>query len=168
MKSTHVDFLTSIWAIDIADKFPAAQVIATDLSPIQPQWVPPNLRFQVDDCETGWTFEQRFDLIHMRNLSGSIADWPQLVRAAYDNLKPGSYFEVVDWETRSQTDDDSLAANSNLFKWQDDVNSAASKFGRQMNTASKLKGWVTDAGFIEVQEEVLKVSPAVARMGVHH
>ncbi|KAK5081461.1 hypothetical protein LTR70_010536 [Exophiala xenobiotica] len=148
---------TGIWAIDMADKFPGAQVIATDLSPIQPQWVPPNLHFRVDDCETGWDFNQSFDLVHMRNLGGSIADWPQLVKAAYENLKPGSYLEVVDWETQSQTDDDSVSRDSNLFKWQNDVNSAAIKSGREMNTASKLKGWVTDAGFIEVREEVLKV-----------
>jgi ubiquinone/menaquinone biosynthesis C-methylase UbiE len=29
---------TGIWAIDIADQFPEAQVIGTDLSPIQPKW----------------------------------------------------------------------------------------------------------------------------------
>lgn len=33
---------TGIWAIDMADKFPMANVIGTDLSPIQPSWVPPN------------------------------------------------------------------------------------------------------------------------------
>jgi ubiquinone/menaquinone biosynthesis C-methylase UbiE len=29
---------TGIWAIDIADQFPEAEVIGTDLSPIQPSW----------------------------------------------------------------------------------------------------------------------------------
>jgi methylase of polypeptide subunit release factors len=29
---------TGIWAIDIADQFPEAEVIGTDLSPIQPKW----------------------------------------------------------------------------------------------------------------------------------
>ena len=146
----------------MADKFPGAQVIATDLSPIQPQWVPPNLHFQIDDCETDWNFNQRFDFIHMRNLGGTIANWPKLIKATFDNLKPGSFLEVVDWETRSQADDNSMSHDSNFFKWQNDVNSAAVKLGREMNMASKLKGWVSDVGFIEVQEEVLKVSPAVA------
>jgi len=27
---------TGIWAIDVADRYPAAHVIATDLSPVQP------------------------------------------------------------------------------------------------------------------------------------
>jgi 2-polyprenyl-3-methyl-5-hydroxy-6-metoxy-1,4-benzoquinol methylase len=29
---------TGIWAIDMADQFPEAEVIGTDLSPIQPRW----------------------------------------------------------------------------------------------------------------------------------
>ena len=90
---------TGVLAIDLADKFPSARVIATDLSPIQSQYVSPNLEFQVDDCESEWTFGQPFDFVHMRILSGSIADWPKLMRSAYKNLKPGGYLEVVDWET---------------------------------------------------------------------
>ncbi|KAL1987708.1 hypothetical protein VTN96DRAFT_2548 [Rasamsonia emersonii] len=31
---------TGIWAIQFADEHPSAQVIGTDLSPIQPKWVP--------------------------------------------------------------------------------------------------------------------------------
>lgn len=33
---------TGIWAIEMADMFPNAEVIGTDLSPIQPDWVPSN------------------------------------------------------------------------------------------------------------------------------
>lgn len=29
---------------DFADEYPEAEVIGTDISPIQPSWVPPNLR----------------------------------------------------------------------------------------------------------------------------
>lgn len=47
---------TGVWAIDVADKYPAAQVIGFDLSPIQPAWVPPNCRFIVDDAELEWMF----------------------------------------------------------------------------------------------------------------
>ncbi len=40
---------TGRWAIEMADEFPEAQVIGTDLSPIQASFVPPNLRFEIDD-----------------------------------------------------------------------------------------------------------------------
>ena len=46
---------TGTWTTDIADRFPGSEVIGTDLSPIQPDWMPPNLRFYGDDVEGGWT-----------------------------------------------------------------------------------------------------------------
>lgn len=42
---------TGIWAIDFADEFPSCEVIGTDLSPIQPSSVPPNLSFY---GKSGW------------------------------------------------------------------------------------------------------------------
>jgi hypothetical protein len=35
----------------VGDQFPAANILGVDLSPIQPEWVPPNVRFMVDDVE---------------------------------------------------------------------------------------------------------------------
>jgi SAM-dependent methyltransferase len=40
---------TGEWAIEIGDRFPRSQVTATDLSPIQPAEVPPNVTFYVED-----------------------------------------------------------------------------------------------------------------------
>jgi hypothetical protein len=40
--------------MDMADEYPACQVIGTDLSPVQPIWVPPNCKFEVDDFELEW------------------------------------------------------------------------------------------------------------------
>lgn len=45
---------TGIWAIEMADLHPACQVIGSDLSPVQPTWVPPNCKFEVDDFELDW------------------------------------------------------------------------------------------------------------------
>ena len=62
---------------DFADQFPDCQVTGTDLSPTQPEIVPPNLQFEVDDCCSPWVFTpSSFDLIHIRCLYGSVADWP--------------------------------------------------------------------------------------------
>lgn len=80
---------TGIWAMDFADEHPESQVIGVDLSPIQPQVVPPNLQFQVDDVEEPWIYSQKFDLIHARSMIGSLADWPKLLAQAYENLAPG-------------------------------------------------------------------------------
>ena len=45
---------TGIWAMDMADQYPHCEMIGTDLSPVQPSWVPPNLQFEVDDFELQW------------------------------------------------------------------------------------------------------------------
>ena len=45
---------TGIWAIDVADSYPSAIVTGTDLSPTQPSWVPPNVRFEIDDFKDEW------------------------------------------------------------------------------------------------------------------
>jgi ubiquinone/menaquinone biosynthesis C-methylase UbiE len=75
---------TGIWAIDFADEFPNTAVLGTDLSPIQPSLVPPNCRFEVDDCEDDWIYpENYFDYIHIRTLFGSIKDWKTLYARAY-------------------------------------------------------------------------------------
>ena len=67
---------TGIWALDFADEHPEAEVIGSDLSPIQPDWVPPNCKFYVDDVESEWTFgpHEAFDFIHGRTMCGSIVN----------------------------------------------------------------------------------------------
>src|SRR5436305_513470 len=84
---------TGIWALDFADEFPSAVVIGTDLSPIQPRWVPPNCKFVVDDAESDWLYksDEAFDFIHGRALGGSIADWGRFHRQVYAHLKPGGW-----------------------------------------------------------------------------
>ena len=68
----------------IYSQHPEAKVIANDISPIQPNWVPQNLTFEVDDVEEEWMYAPEFfDYIHLRSLSGSIQNWPDLLGNAY-------------------------------------------------------------------------------------
>ncbi|GKU09410.1 unnamed protein product [Fusarium langsethiae] len=85
---------TGIWALDYADEHPAAQIIGVDLSPIQPSFVPPNLRFIIDDIEEEWQYSSRFDYIHSRMMNSSVADWASYAAKIYDNLAPGGYAEL--------------------------------------------------------------------------
>ena len=43
-----------LWCIDMAEEHPNAQVLGIDLSPVQPEWVPPNCTFEVDDFDLEW------------------------------------------------------------------------------------------------------------------
>ena len=73
---------TGIWAVEMGDKHPDASITGVDISPIQPNWVPPCVKFEIDDLEDQWTWrENSYDLIHSSQmLSGSIR-------------KPQRYFE---------------------------------------------------------------------------
>lgn len=69
---------------DFAGQFPSAEVIGTDILPSQPSFVPPNLKFELDDAQLEWTYQQNsFDYIHLRCLLGAIQDWAHLYREIY-------------------------------------------------------------------------------------
>lgn len=76
---------TGIWAIQMGDQYPESTVIGTDLSPIQPSWVPENVHFEIDDVEDKeWTWpDNHFDYIHSRFMVASISSWPRLIRKAF-------------------------------------------------------------------------------------
>ncbi|KAJ0311269.1 hypothetical protein COL516b_001975 [Colletotrichum fioriniae] len=50
-------------------------ITGIDLSPIQPSWVPPNVKFEVDDVESPWVGSKKYNFIFSRYMAGSIADW---------------------------------------------------------------------------------------------
>ena len=76
---------TGVWAFNIADLFPEAAVVGVDLSVIQPPWMPPNVRFYVDDVEANWTYREGFDVIYSQSmLAGSIADKVKYFEQAYE------------------------------------------------------------------------------------
>jgi trans-aconitate methyltransferase len=148
---------TGIWAIEVADKFPSANVIAIDLSPIQPHLVPPNLNFQIDDCESDWNFHQKFDFIHIRNMSGSIADWPRLFKQAFEQLNPGGWIEASNIEAWGQSYNNSIPKDSAAVQWQENLRAAATAFGRELNIGPDLYRLVSSAGFVDVKEDLHKV-----------
>lgn len=85
---------TGIWAINFADSNPQAEVYGSDISCIQPNWMPSNLSFVIEDFNQSWTWgEDRFDYIHLKNLAGNVADWPHLFGQAFKCLRPGGYLE---------------------------------------------------------------------------
>jgi SAM-dependent methyltransferase len=154
---------TGIWAIDFADEFPSAKVIGTDLSPMQPWWVPPNCTFYVDDSDNEWTFQpdEAFDYIHGRAMGGSIKDWDVLYREIYKHLKPGGYVEIQEYETWIQQNDETKETPQYLMKWQAGVNEAASKFGKPMFVARDHKKNMIAAGFVDVEDIAHKVISAM-------
>ncbi|KAI0478381.1 S-adenosyl-L-methionine-dependent methyltransferase [Xylariaceae sp. FL0804] len=106
---------TGIWAIDLADKYPNAEIIGTDLSPTQPLWTPPNLRFEIDDCTLSWTWPANtFDFINGRYLFGGIKDWDHYYREAFRTLKPGGWMQTWECDCQFFSDDGTVPADSSM------------------------------------------------------
>lgn len=146
---------TGIWAMEFADEFPSVSVIANDLSPIQPGWVPPNIQFEIDDAEDDWTYKQPFDYIHIRNMGASIADWQRLCSQAMQHLKPGGWIEIQEHAIQMHSEDGEVPPN--MADWLEKMEDAARSFGKEMNIAKEVKGYLEIAGFEDVREDIYKV-----------
>ncbi|KAI1305046.1 S-adenosyl-L-methionine-dependent methyltransferase [Xylaria venustula] len=147
---------TGAWAIEFAVQNPGSDVLGTDLSPIQPEYVPPNCRFEIDDVEDEWLFSTKFDYIHARHMVGSISDFPKLFKSVYDNLNPGGWVEMQDYYVKLQSIDGTLDGTV-LQRWNNMLNHALSFTGRSGLNAIKYKRWMREAGFEQIREEVFAV-----------
>ncbi|KAH8712012.1 methyltransferase [Phaeosphaeriaceae sp. PMI808] len=150
---------TGIWAIDFADEHPGSEVVGTDLSPIQPTWVPPNAKFYIDDAESEWIYgpNERFDFIHCRTMSGSISDWDKLIQQCYTHVVPGGWVEFQEPLALCESDDGTLERAENLMKWQSLCGEAAASFKKDILVGDTIKARMEAAGFIDVHEKVVKV-----------
>ncbi|KAK1719499.1 S-adenosyl-L-methionine-dependent methyltransferase [Colletotrichum acutatum] len=137
---------TGIWAIEVGDFFPNAEVTGIDLSPIQPPWVPPNVKFEVDDVESPWVGNKKYNFIFSRYMAGSIADWQLYISRIFENLTPGGWAEFQDWSLMLDSDDGSLN-NTQTHRWATLFMEACANLGRDGAPGPSLNSWVKDQGF---------------------
>ncbi|KAK0636120.1 S-adenosyl-L-methionine-dependent methyltransferase [Bombardia bombarda] len=142
---------TGVWAIEMAQQYPNAQILGTDLSPIQPLYVPPNCRFEIDDSEDEWTFRTKFDYIHGRALATCFKEPSAVIKEAYSALTPGGYLEFQDGvfpiEYASEPPPDCP-----LAKWNQLLIEGSAVIGRKWNNVVNYKRWLEEAGFEDVVE----------------
>ncbi|CAM1510020.1 Fc.00g003550.m01.CDS01 [Cosmosporella sp. VM-42] len=147
---------TGIWAMDYGDEHPEAEVIGIDLSPIQPSFVPPNVRFEIDDLEEEWTFANKFDYIHSRMMTSSFNDWKAYLQKCYDNTEPGGYVELQDIAPMYLSDDETLVETLAIVRWRRLLIEAATKLGRPFMDPKTYKPMMEEIGFTEVEETLHK------------
>lgn len=149
---------TGSWCMDMGDRYPAAQILGTDLSPIQPKWVAPNVTFEVDDMDDDWLYGQDvFDLVHVRFNGTAVSTWPTLCAKAFNAVKPGGYVEFADLTNPPQCDDDSAPKNSQLVKFFEILTDGCAKVGRDLKIPHKWKSLLEEAGFTNVEEKTFKL-----------
>jgi hypothetical protein len=146
-------------ARDFADRFPSAEVIGFDLSPIQPTWVSPNLRFEINDaCSDDWAYPRgSFDFIHVRSLYGSIADWPEFYQQVMDHLRPGGWIEQVEMSVIPISDDGTVTPDNIFGKWGEVSIEAGEKFGKTLRINELMKDFIIDAKFENLTEKAYKL-----------
>jgi ubiquinone/menaquinone biosynthesis C-methylase UbiE len=144
----------------MAEQFPQAEVIGTDLSPIQPVMVVPNCTFQVDDAEQEWSFQKDyFDFIHSRTLAQSIRDWPKYLKQMYKHTKPGGYIELAELATEVHSDDNSMKPDSAFVTWINTFNEACRRANLRVVLSDGHKVMVKEceeAGFVDVVASKIK------------
>ncbi|KAK1674944.1 methyltransferase domain-containing protein [Colletotrichum godetiae] len=148
---------TGIWSIEMGDFFPNAEIIGNDLSAIQPKWVPPNVKFEIDDVESEWVGQNKYDFIFSRYLSGSLADWPTYVKRVSQNLNPGGWAEFQDWSFMLHSDDGTLEGTA-IQRWADTFMDACKVFGRDAQIGPKLEALVREnTNLINIRHEPFKI-----------
>ncbi|KAH7309073.1 S-adenosyl-L-methionine-dependent methyltransferase [Stachybotrys elegans] len=146
---------TGIWAIDFADLYPNAHVIGTDISPIQPAWVPPNLQFEIEDCTREWTFhEDSIDYTHIRWLVGSIQDWDWFMGQAYRITRPGGWVESHETSSIITSDDNTVAEDSPMGQWGKFFIEGSKKLGSTFTVVEDglQRKAMEAAGFVDIHE----------------
>ncbi|XWW99222.1 hypothetical protein V2A60_007231 [Cordyceps javanica] len=153
---------TGIWALDVADTHPGASIVGTDISPIQPNWVPPNCSFYIEDAQLNWTFEAAsFDFIHIRAMYGSIDDWGRLYRQAYDALEPGGWIENFEFTIQLHSDAPHVRDDpDHIFKrWAAVFYEAADRLNRTLRIGNNgtIRRLLHEAGFENVTQKYYQV-----------
>ncbi|KAF4416316.1 hypothetical protein FACUT_12677 [Fusarium acutatum] len=146
------------WYSDFADEHPNVEVIGTDLSPIQPSWVPPNVKFELEDATKDWSWpKSHFDLVHVRFLMGAIADWGTLFKEASHCCKPGGFVESGEINPTFYSDDGSIDDVDALQTWNRLVIESGKGFGRSFTDIENDIQLFRDAGLADVQSFDFKV-----------
>ncbi|KAI9740234.1 MAG: hypothetical protein M1834_004812 [Cirrosporium novae-zelandiae] len=142
---------TGLWATDVGNDFPLAEVKGIDISPIQLSCAPPNVTFEMDDYNAAWVdTPPRYDFIHARELFGSVPNWPTLYEDIYKSLNPGGWFEHAESQAKIFSIDE--ASSPALTQWGPLLQEASLRNGMDYDMAHKIKGWMEDTGFIDVVE----------------
>lgn len=179
---TVLDIATGLgdWAIKMGDEFPQSEIIATDLSPIQPRNVPPNVSFYVEDsyvtpypatflasvlplltpfCSSQpWDYTDKFDYIHTRITAGCWSSFQeQVAEQAFESLSPGGYFESQEYDAIVACDDETLDPEGPLARWFHDLRVASDAMDRPVVLAATLRKTYEEVGFVDIQERIFKM-----------
>jgi trans-aconitate methyltransferase len=144
---------TGLWAVDFAEEHPSATVLGIDISPIQPELVPVNCSFRVDNVEDDWMPDEDYDYIHSRAMVPAMKNWPRFISQSFLHLKPGGYLELQDFclPIRCQDSQAEAAGSSSTAKlFNGHLMDMWTRMGLDLAAPSKWHDYLQAAGFQEI------------------
>ncbi|KAJ2891192.1 hypothetical protein MKZ38_000768 [Zalerion maritima] len=130
----------------IAERYPSTEVTGTDLSPVQPELIPPNLQFYVDDIEDEWVDHCGYDLVHLRHVAPFVRDMPRLLR----HTKPGGWIEIQECSGLPSCDDETMPENHPVTEFFTRVHAALAEDGMNFHVGPALAQPFRVAGFTSI------------------
>ncbi|GAB1311181.1 Putative Trans-aconitate 2-methyltransferase [Madurella fahalii] len=133
---------TGLWAIEIGDEFPNTSIIGTDLSPVQPEMVPPSVRFYVDDANDEWQNGRdwyNIDYIHFRVTIGCWNDIAAVIRRGFERLRPGGWMESQEPHIDVDCDDGPVPEDNAVKRWFTELCGASLAAGRPLHVTPMIK-----------------------------
>jgi len=141
----------------LGDRYPGAEIIGTDLSPTQDTSAPPNVRFEIDDCCSEWTYpEDMFDLVHVRGLLGSVSDWPAFYSQCFKHIQPGGYIEHCEFSVQTLVtgpaeSSQATSAHHEVFnQFEQNMVECGRRGNKTFRIAEQMEDLITAAGFVDV------------------
>lgn len=143
---------TGIWAMEFAEQNPNSYVIGTDLALIQRAPPTANCVFILENSETAeWSFPAPFDYIHLRFMGPCFKDVQTVIRRSFEYMTAGGWIEFQDGSWMPHCDDGTLEGTA-LQRWFQLVAEGGALLGFDMLKPRHYKGYLIQAGFVEVQE----------------
>ncbi|KAI1355512.1 S-adenosyl-L-methionine-dependent methyltransferase [Xylaria sp. FL0043] len=167
---------TGIWAIEMADRYPSAEVLGLACASLREPVVlsqkllhfsrlltssnggiPSNCKFLVDDVEDTWENGQDWDFIHMRNMIPILRDPVQVLKNVYENLRPGAWVELQDVDGMVHCDDGSLPPDWPILVFTNLMVEAFARLGTKSHAAVFGGQYLAECGFVNIQHNTIKL-----------
>ncbi|KAI0531727.1 S-adenosyl-L-methionine-dependent methyltransferase [Xylaria digitata] len=148
------------WISELRKTLPSPGIhtyVGTDINPsLFPQALPPDTSFREHNIAHEWPADlhSTFDLVHQRlTLPGAApTPLPQVIRQLFALLKPGGWIQLVEAEQEGPDSGPVFQEFLNL------VRGLFTATGAGWHYAKDIRGWLEDAGAVDVEEYVVDMS----------
>jgi len=123
------------WAIQAAEQFPDAHILAVDMSPLPERTLPANMNFKVVDVSQGLPFEPEFDIVHERMVFCHLLNAAEVIERAAQLLKPGGLLLLEEFDMSSLVRSGGLAAQ----RWASQYNKLCTSHGKDPELGRNLE-----------------------------